>query len=409
MAPRLYRGYGPRDLGQLKFTRAVFDPDSVRASGPAPDAAERATHPFVGITTDGTPIQGLFSLDEGPGASTKDITDAAEALVAVLAPGDRTLVELPIDSDRWRVWTNAFPTWRPQGLLLDDLDAGPRDAVVEILRASLSERGFCEARNIMALNAALGDLIDNFHDSLKEWMYWFTLFGTPSHDEPWGWQLAGHHLDLHCLVLKDRVVMTPAFMGAEPTQADDGPWAGIRVLAEEELAGLEFMRSLTEGERVEATLFPSMLSRDLPPEWRHPMEGRMRVAAARDNVIVPYEGLCASSLRPDQRRRLVELLEVYTGRMAPAHARYTLAGLEAHLDSTYFAWIGGCDDDDPFYYKVHSPVVLVEFDHHPGVFLANTEPERFHAHTVVRTPNGNDYGKDLLAQHYRLHHQKASA
>jgi hypothetical protein len=24
-------------------------------------------------------------------------------------------------------------------------------------------------------------------------------------------------------------------------------------------------------------------------------------------------------------------------------------------------------------------------------------------HTVVRTPNGNDYGKDLLRQHYALH------
>jgi hypothetical protein len=25
---------------------------------------------------------------------------------------------------------------------------------------------------------------------------------------------------------------------------------------------------------------------------------------------------------------------------------------------------------------------------------------RTHIHTVVRTPNGNDYGKDLLRQHY---------
>ena len=24
-------------------------------------------------------------------------------------------------------------------------------------------------------------------------------------------------------------------------------------------------------------------------------------------------------------------------------------------------------------------------------------------HTVVRTPNGNDYGKDLLRQHYAIH------
>jgi len=33
-------------------------------------------------------------------------------------------------------------------------------------------------------------------------------------------------------------------------------------------------------------------------------------------------------------------------------------------------------------------------------------PTRQHIHTVVRTPNGNDYGKDLLRQHYKLHHLK---
>ena len=31
------------------------------------------------------------------------------------------------------------------------------------------------------------------------------------------------------------------------------------------------------------------------------------------------------------------------------------------------------------------------------------ERMREHIHTVVRTPNGNDYGKDLLRQHYQLH------
>jgi hypothetical protein len=34
---------------------------------------------------------------------------------------------------------------------------------------------------------------------------------------------------------------------------------------------------------------------------------------------------------------------------------------------------------------------------------ANDEPTRDHIHTVVRTPNGNDYGKDLLRQHYARH------
>jgi len=38
------------------------------------------------------------------------------------------------------------------------------------------------------------------------------------------------------------------------------------------------------------------------------------------------------------------------------------------------------------------------------VFLANDEPEPFHVHTIIRTPNGNDYGRDLLRQHYAQDH-----
>jgi hypothetical protein len=30
-------------------------------------------------------------------------------------------------------------------------------------------------------------------------------------------------------------------------------------------------------------------------------------------------------------------------------------------------------------------------------------PFREHIHAVMRTPNGNDYGKDLLRQHYLQH------
>lgn len=44
---------------------------------------------------------------------------------------------------------------------------------------------------------------------------------------------------------------------------------------------------------------------------------------------------------------------------------------------------------------------MVEFDHHSGVFLTNKDPLPFHIHTLVRTPNGNDYGKELLNQYLR--------
>ena len=74
--------------------------------------------------------------------------------------------------------------------------------------------------------------------------------------------------------------------------------------------------------------------------------------------------------------------------------------IDRHLDETWFCWMGATDDAGPFYYRVHSPVVLIEFNHEPGIVFADDDPNRHHVHAVVRTPNGNDYGADLLRQHY---------
>jgi hypothetical protein len=75
-----------------------------------------------------------------------------------------------------------------------------------------------------------------------------------------------------------------------------------------------------------------------------------------------------------------------------------------HIEDTYFAWIGSYGRDAVFYYRIHSPVILIEFDHQTPVALEGPRvPGRRHIHAVVRTPNGNDYGKDLLRQHYEAH------
>ena len=51
-----------------------------------------------------------------------------------------------------------------------------------------------------------------------------------------------------------------------------------------------------------------------------------------------------------------------------------------------------------FYYRIQSPVIVIEFDHQRPVgirhLLDASVPTTEHVHTVVRTPNGNDYGKD---------------
>jgi hypothetical protein len=104
---------------------------------------------------------------------------------------------------------------------------------------------------------------------------------------------------------------------------------------------------------------------------------------------------------------MIELAALYIGNIDDGHAKVRIDDVKRHLDATYFAWIGGTDAASVFYYRIHSPVVLIEFDHQRPFALPvvpRNQPTRQHIHTVVRTPNGNDYGKDLLRQHYQQSH-----
>ena len=79
----------------------------------------------------------------------------------------------------------------------------------------------------MKLNQLLAGLTGST-DEAGEWLYFITIFGNPSDGQPWGWQLEDHHLNLHCVIVGDQLVMTPTFVGSAPTVALDGPCAGTR-------------------------------------------------------------------------------------------------------------------------------------------------------------------------------------
>ena len=68
----------------------------------------------------------------------------------------------------------------------------------------------------------------------------------------------------------------------------------------------------------------------------------------------------------------------------------------------------GTGEDDVFYYRVHSPVLLIEFSHLKGIALESDVHSRHHIHTVVRVPNGNDYGRDLLREHHERHDHRTA-
>jgi hypothetical protein len=167
------------------------------------------------------------------------------------------------------------------------------------------------------------------------------------------------------------------------------------VLQEEQDLGLALMNALDEKQRAAATLDKV--------KTRNNNHGE----ANKDNLVLNYEGVPVSGFSDKQKDLLFELIGLFVGNMRDGHAEVRMEEVTTHLDDTWFAWIGATTDNTVFYYRIHSPVILIEFDHQfpVGTYRLNPvrKPTRDHIHTVVRTPNGNDYGKDLLRQHLEEH------
>jgi len=381
-------------------------PPSQSAAQPAPTAesfrdrarqmsasaeAKGLAEPFKGVTTDGTVASGLYSITS-TGVSTNPVRAAAQAFLDALSSDQRKKTTFPVDDPEWRKWMNQHFYVR-QGVGFDEMSESQREAAFGLLRASLSARGLTLTRDIMRLNHTLGELTDNFVE-YGEWLYWITVMGTPSATEPWGWQLDGHHVIINYFVLGDQVVMTPTFVGSEPVVAESGKYKGTAILQDEQREGLAMLRALDAAQRAKA-----VLANEKP--------GNNNLGEAfKDNVVAPYAGVSAKTMTAGQREQLLGLVERFIGNMREGHARVKMSEVRAHLDDTHFAWIGGQDDDAVYYYRIQSPVVLIEFDHQLPAGLRRilpNKPMRQHVHVVIRTPNGNDYGKDLLRQHYDQH------
>ena len=353
-------------------------------------AAAAMGEPFVGVRTSAGKIGGLFPV-RSTGVSTEAIRSAAEGFLATLNTIELSRTHFAIDDPEWRDWSNVdvgiFPR---RGVSLEEMNPEQKAAAWNLLEKSLSAKGLEQTRAIMRTEQTLLEL-NGEPIRYGEEKYYLTMMGIPTVDGPWGWQLDGHHLVINFFVLGDQVVMTPAFWGGEPVTAQSGKYAGNTIMQPEQNLGLALMQSLDRDQQGRATL-SSEKTRNYP-----------MAAANADNKVQDYEGIPGADLTSSQRLALLEVIRAYVGNLRDPHAAVTMEEIAAHLDATFFAWIGATEGDAVFYYRIHSPVIMIEFDHQNpvGTLMLNERgiPTRDHIHTVVRTPNGNDYGKDLLAQH----------
>ncbi|PUB32301.1 uncharacterized protein DUF3500 [Promicromonospora sp. AC04] len=381
-----------RGLGYEEFSAQKRSPDFVQELLSSWQALY--DEPFVGVTSDGVVRDDVHRLHQAATPADPAPVHAAQRVLDLLTTDQRDRYCHPVDAPQWRAWSNPEFVIHEVGLRLEELTDEQADAVLGLVRASLSPEGYERVREAMELNRFLGDLV-GLPALMNERSYWVSLFGTPSTDGPWGWQLFGHHVAVNFMSVGGRHVIAPVFLGAEPALADG---ARVALFDARETLAIELASSLTPEQRAEAIVYASVLDPAMPEGRLHPADERHVAGAFRDNRVVPYEGLRASALTDAQWGRLRGIVEDFLLLLVEPQREATLRDVDAFRDETWFAWYGGTDGSQPFYLRIQSPVVLAELDHHAGVWLSNKLPARFHVHTTLRLPNGNDYGRAYLAQ-----------
>jgi len=316
-------------------------------------------------------------------AHDTDVTRTAREFLALLRPPLKVACALPFEGEERTRWS--YVPGERRGVTLGQLSASERAAAMEMLRASLSARGYEKTRGVLLLEGILRET-QAFGFGRDPDRYFLTVFGAPSDDRPWAWRFEGHHVSLHFSSASGQVVSeTPAFFGANPARVASGPNAGLRVLGAEEDVARKLLGSLDPRQRAAA-----VISETAPSD--------ILFGPSRKSVPDPA-GLPAAQMSEAQRQVLMELVGLYTGNFAEDVARTQTEKIaKAGIESIRFAWAGGTGAGEGHYYRVQGPTFVIEYD--------NTQDHANHAHSVFRDLQ-NDFGGDLLREHYARGHAPA--
>ena len=329
-------------------------------------------------------------------APVAEIRRAAVAFLQGLSPELRKQVTFSMEDKERRAWSNLPATsFKREGVSFKEMSPEQRSLAHKLLQSTLSTQGYLKTTGIMHLDELLKAMAaqrrPNRTPMFGHDLYWIGIFGDPAKDSSWGWQLDGHHLALNITVVGNEVSVRPAFMGSDPARLPEGTYAGWKVQRAEDEKGKKLFASLNEEQRAKA-IIDKVAPRDVI------------TGPTRGDQLKTPTGLPASELNTNQRRLLVSLIDEYAHNYEHNIAHIQMDRImKSGLDKIHFAW-AGTEENKPYYYRIHGPTVIIEFDNHypPG---RNSGPIN-HIHTVFREP-GNDYGDDLLRRHLleSPHHQ----
>jgi hypothetical protein len=334
---------------------------------------------------------------------------AAAAFAASLdeKQGRVGLSDFEVDGAR-REWSYLPEPVRP-GLPLSDLDDPQRKLAHELIVASTSMPGYAKVVSIMAMEHVRHALMMASEPDIAHLFdperYSLRVFGTPGTGR-WGWQLGGHHVSLNFTVTGTRVSGTPCMLGSAPAS-----YGTLSPLADDEEAGYRFLGMLTPAQREDAIIYHRP-----PPDFATRMVPRIGAEELPDHVFEPEpdyriddeerkilsyirsgpKGIAGSVLSRGQLDYLMVVLAGFSGRLPDDVGASALRKAKAAGDASIsFAWAGGVSPGERHYYRIQAPGLLIEHD--------NTQGGGKHIHSVWRDP-GNDFGDDILTQHYREEH-----
>src|SRR5918998_3059938 len=285
---------------------------------------------------------------QGGGDATAQVLAATEAFLATLDDAQREQASFDFDDElKESNWSNLpAPLVERSGVQLGDMTEEQRQAAFEVLEVAMSQEGYEKTVGIMVSDQALanegggGDLqfgIDN---------YVFTIFGTPSETEPWMLQFGGHHLALNLTVVGQDNVLTPSFVGVQPSEytldqapnlafepASVLPAGTVRPMGDENDLAFELINALDPQQQEQAILDYEVTD--------------LVLGADQDVRVLEPEGIPASQMTADQQALLLDLIREWAGIVNEGAAEERMAEIEANLGETYFAWYGPTTNGEP--------------------------------------------------------------
>ena len=281
-----------------------------------------------------------------------------------------------------------YPPINRHGLALRDMDQNQRGLAMALLETGLTPRSFEQAKQIIEHEDVLGPLekemgMVTFVRDTE--LYYFTVFGEPGPDAPWGWRTEGHHVSLHFSIWGDNIIsVTPFFFGANPAEVRKGPKTGLRILGDREDTAFQLMNSLDQSQLERAVIYD---------------EAPLDILTYNSTkVSFPFrpEGLPGDAMTGSQKESLLSLITEYVGQVRTDLAEQKLAAIrDEGLDHFHLAWAGPVSKNDAHYYRIHGGNFVVEFD--------NRQDGANHIHSVWRDIE-NDFAADVLREHLLLYH-----